>query len=127
MSLVGMFVPFVVEIYIPSVPKLAAIASMLVGTGCWLVHVIMDWEHFAEPFAAWPIPHELIDTGLSALVFGLLFYCVAAGFEVCALARLGRYQQPDASARESRRPFTVADLSGAIVVSNGKFLGTSPR
>ncbi len=78
MSLVGMFVPFVVGIYIPSVPKLAAIASMLVGTGCWLVHVIMDWEHFAEPFAAWPIPHELIDTGFRPWSSGCFVYCVAA-------------------------------------------------
>lgn len=71
MSLVGMFVPFVAGIYIERLPKRAAIASMLLGTGCWLVHVIMGWEHFAEPYVAWPIPHELIDTALSAMVFGL--------------------------------------------------------
>lgn len=70
MSLVGMFVPFVVGIYIERLPKHAAIASMLVGTGCWLVHIVMDWEHFAQPVArGWHVPHELVDTGLSALAF----------------------------------------------------------
>ncbi len=72
MSLVGMFVPFVVGIYVERLPKSAAIASMLVGTGCWLVHIVMDWEHFVEPYAGWPIPHELVDTALSAASFALM-------------------------------------------------------
>ena len=72
MSLVGMFVPFVVGIYIERLPKMAAIASMLVGTSCWLVHIVMDWEHFAAPFAhSWLVPHELVDTALSAFSFWL--------------------------------------------------------
>lgn len=73
MSLVGMFVPFVVGIYVERLPKMAAIASMLVGTVCWLVHIVMAWEHFAEPVAqAWRVPHELVDTALSAISFWLV-------------------------------------------------------
>ena len=48
MSLVGMFVPFVVGIYVERLPKQSAIASMLVGTASWFVHVLFGWEHFAQ-------------------------------------------------------------------------------
>ncbi len=70
-SLVGMFVPFVVGIYCTRLPALAANASMLVGCASWLVHVIQDWEHFAQPHIAHivAIPHEMVDTLLSALAF----------------------------------------------------------
>ncbi len=69
MSLVGMFVPFVIGIYAKQVSSRAAIASMLVGIASWLVHVVQGWEGFAEPWSPIPIPHELIDTTLSALAF----------------------------------------------------------
>ncbi len=68
MSLVGMFVPFVVGIYSERLPKAAAIASILVGTLSWLVHMICGWENFAQVL---PIPHVLIDTLLSAISFYL--------------------------------------------------------
>lgn len=73
MSLVGMCVPFVLGIYARSVPPIAANASMLVGIGSWLVHVLMGWEHFAQPhLSPWlAIPHELIDTALSAAAFAI--------------------------------------------------------
>lgn len=71
MSLVGMFVPFLVGIYWSGAPPLAANAALLVGIGSWLVHLSLGWEHFLEPVAhdLLPVPHELIDTGLSALAF----------------------------------------------------------
>ena len=71
MSLVGMFVPFVVGIYATSAPPMAANASLLVGIGSWLLHLVMGWEHFLEPFVPdhLPIPHELVDTALSAVAF----------------------------------------------------------
>jgi Na+/proline symporter len=69
MSLVGMFVPFVIGIYRQNVPPRAAIASMLVGIVSWLVHVVCGWDYFAEPLTPWLIPHELIDTALSAIAF----------------------------------------------------------
>ncbi|MCC6507835.1 MAG: sodium:solute symporter family protein [Pirellulaceae bacterium] len=71
MSLVGMFVPFVVGIYIYPLPGAAANASVVVGILCWLVHVICGWSSFAEPWLAQrlAIPHELVDTGFSAIAF----------------------------------------------------------
>lgn len=71
MSLAGMCVPFVVGIYIKSGPPIAANLSMLVGICSWFLHVVMDWEYFAQPQLApgLEIPHELVDTSLSAFAF----------------------------------------------------------
>ncbi|MGN6545038.1 MAG: sodium:solute symporter family protein [Aureliella sp.] len=71
MSLVGMFVPFMAGIYLKSLPPLAANLSMAVGIASWFVHVVMGWDYFFEPHlgGSLPIPHELVDTGLSAVAF----------------------------------------------------------
>ncbi|MFO1066779.1 MAG: sodium:solute symporter family protein [Pirellulales bacterium] len=69
MSLVGMFVPFVGGLMLKRVTSTAAIASMGVGIGSWLLHVVMGWEHFVG--GPWPVPHEIVDTLLSGGAFWL--------------------------------------------------------
>lgn len=71
MSLVGMFVPFVVGIYKKSAPALAANSSLVVGIASWFLHTVMGWESFAQPLFGdrFPVPHELVDTILSAVAF----------------------------------------------------------
>ena len=71
MSLVGMFVPFVVGIYVPRLPPSAANLSLLTGICSWLVHIVLGWENFAGPALedSFPVPHELVDTALSAVAF----------------------------------------------------------
>lgn len=73
MSLVGMFVPFVVGIYATSPPPIAANLSLIVGIGSWLGHVVIGWEFFMQPFISpnFGVPHELVDTMLSASAFAL--------------------------------------------------------
>jgi Na+/proline symporter len=71
MSLVGMFVPFVAGILCSRVPAAGASCALLVGTSCWLWHVLMGWEFFGGPALAGVIavPHELADTLLSGIAF----------------------------------------------------------
>jgi Na+/proline symporter len=71
MSLVGMFVPFMAGIYMKSLPSAAANLSLVIGIGSWFVHVVMGWDYFFEPQLgdSFPIPHELVDTALSAVAF----------------------------------------------------------
>lgn len=79
LSLVGLFAPFVLGLYTRSTSTSAALTSMCLGVGCWLLHLVCGWETFLEPWlpllvpqdylwlAAWP--HELAATGLSIVAF----------------------------------------------------------
>jgi Na+/proline symporter len=77
MSLVGMFVPFIAGIYLTSAPPAAANLSLVVGIGSWAGHCAMGWEYFLQPQlgAAFPLPHELADTILSAVAFAGWMAC----------------------------------------------------
>ncbi len=79
LSLVGLFAPFVLGLFIRRTSTAAALISMSLGVGFWLLHVVSGWELFLEPWLAklfpqdyrwlalWP--HELVDTGLSIVAF----------------------------------------------------------
>jgi solute:Na+ symporter, SSS family len=87
LSLVSLFVPFFVGLYIHPIPPSAAVASMVLGVTSWLIHIVLGWEYFLEPyvgvfkdhrnldFLAW-LPHELGDLFLSALGFYILWKIV---------------------------------------------------
>ncbi len=75
LTLVGMFVPLMIGLY--SFPKSgrAAIASMLVGMGLWVVHFAMGWETFLEPlpgFSGWQLPFSLAATASGLLAYFVL-------------------------------------------------------
>lgn len=84
LSLVGTFAGFAIGLYWQTAPSIAALASMVVGVGLWLVHVVLGWEYFLQPavdpnssieilqlFAV--IPHELGDTLFSVIAFLILW------------------------------------------------------
>ena len=72
LPLVGLFVPLALGLKAKSPRERAAIASMLVGSGLWLVHYAAGWEYFVEPLAAeWEayLPVSLSITLVSLLVY----------------------------------------------------------
>ncbi len=84
LSLVGMFAGFAFGLYNQSAPRAAALASMVVGIGLWLLHVSLGWENFLQPIVnpnssieilqlSALVPHELGDTLLSVIAFLVLW------------------------------------------------------
>ncbi len=71
MSLVGLCVPFLAGIYLSKPPAAAAIAAIVTGTTFWGLHIFFGWDDFLQPWvnSSLRIPHELIDTALSAGAF----------------------------------------------------------
>ncbi len=80
LSLVGLFAAFVIGLHWQPAPRVAALASMLVGVGLWLLHILCGWEYFLQPlfdseitFAPLRLlkefPHELGDASLSVATF----------------------------------------------------------
>jgi solute:Na+ symporter, SSS family len=87
LSLVSLFAAFTLGLHFPSAPRVAALASMMVGLGLWLLHTLLQWEYFLEPMVVSGeesgflrifsvLPHELGDTALATLVFLLLWVSV---------------------------------------------------
>ena len=83
LALVGLFAPFVIGLHLPRAPRLAALASMLIGVGLWMVHVACGWDYFLQPLLAWEstsgifslfkvFPHELGDALISTATFLIL-------------------------------------------------------
>jgi len=83
LSLVGLFAAFVIGLHWQQAPRAAALASMLVGVGLWVVHVSCGWDYFLQPlldsestFTALKLlkvfPHELGDALLSIATFLIL-------------------------------------------------------
>jgi Na+/proline symporter len=98
MSLVAMFVPFVAGLASRRPPPAAGLAALVVGISSWGVHTLLGWEHFLN--SDWPVPHELIDTGLSGVAFGIA--CVGAGW-------LGVTAAPELTGRKAGRLVEAAD------------------
>ena len=84
LSLVGTFAGFAFGLYQQTAPRVAALASMVVGVGLWLLHVIQGWEYFLQPMVdrnspieilqiLAVIPHELGDTLFSVVAFLILW------------------------------------------------------
>ena len=84
LSLVGTFAGFAFGLYQQSAPRIAALGSMVVGVGLWLMHVILGWEYFFQPTLEQysgieilqlicVIPHELGDTLFSVVAFLILW------------------------------------------------------
>jgi Na+/proline symporter len=75
MSLVGLFIPFIIGLYSKSAGAGAAIAAILAGSGAWGMHLLLGWEQFLHPVLGpiLPIPHELADTLVSGLAFVLFW------------------------------------------------------
>lgn len=74
LTMVGLFVPLMIGLY--SVPQngRAAVASMLVGTGTWALHLLLGWEWFLQPLCT----QLRLPVSLSATGCGLLAYFVLA-------------------------------------------------
>lgn len=98
LSLVGTFACFVFGFCEPIAPRIAAITSMVVGVGLWLLHVSLGWEYFLEPLADNSIfaefgqilavfPHELGDTLFSIVAFLILWGIVGIRNRAKALER----------------------------------------
>lgn len=84
LSLVGTFAGFAFGLYRHTAPRVAALASMVVGVGLWLLHVCQGWEYFLQPIVdrnssieilqiLAVIPHELGDTLFSVVAFLILW------------------------------------------------------
>ena len=84
LSLVGTIAGFAFGLYQQTAPRVAALASMVVGVGLWLLHVIQGWEYFLQPIVdrnspieilqiLAVIPHELGDTLFSVVAFLILW------------------------------------------------------
>jgi hypothetical protein len=89
LSLVGTFAGFAFGLYQRSgprfaAPRIAALGSMVVGVGLWLLHVSLGWEYFFQPMLEHNsrieilqlisvIPHELVDTLFSVVTFLILW------------------------------------------------------
>jgi solute:Na+ symporter, SSS family len=70
LTLVGLFVPLILGLYSVPCSGLAAIASMLVGTAVWVIHLFLGWESFLEPLASLNrFPISLAATGCSLLAY----------------------------------------------------------
>lgn len=72
LTLVGLFVPMMLGLYSRPRGDRAAIASMLVGSGVWATHFVLDWEHFLPPLVepmGWQLP-----VSLTAALCSLLAY-----------------------------------------------------
>lgn len=76
LTLVGLLVPLTLGIYGTRRNEGAALISMVTGCGCWLVHLVADWDQFLEPFLV-PMGIEL-PTALTAAFLGLLAYVGAS-------------------------------------------------
>ena len=62
LTLVGLLTPMLFALYTQPRSGLPAMASMLVGSGVWLVHFAAGWEVFLQPLvanAAWQAPVAL--------------------------------------------------------------------
>ncbi len=88
LSLVGLFAPFIFGLRWKRAPRVAALASMIVGVFSWGVHVSFGWEFFFQPYfqsasasgyyaVLRVFPHELGDTLLSVSVFLILSVVLA--------------------------------------------------
>jgi len=78
LMLVGLLVPLLGGLWLPRRPPVAALTSMLVGTGLWLPHLFLDEEYkrwFAQPWLEpWGVflPTNLTITLIAAVVFLLV-------------------------------------------------------
>ncbi len=84
LSLVSLSVPFLIGLYLPTRTEYTAVVSMLLGLASWLVHVVMGWDNFLQPWlislnntegigAVLHFPHELGDSLLSAIGFFIIW------------------------------------------------------
>ncbi|HEX9726290.1 MAG TPA: sodium:solute symporter family protein [Vicinamibacteria bacterium] len=75
LPLVALFVPLTLGLKTRSVRERAAIASMLVGSGLWVIHYVAGWEHFFAPLtASWGV---YLPVSLTATLFSFLAYLIA--------------------------------------------------
>lgn len=71
-TLVGLFVPMMLGLYVKQPSTAAAMASMLAGSGIWLVHYLAGWEHFLPRLPVvgdWQLPTALVATAMSLLAY----------------------------------------------------------
>ncbi len=71
LALVGLFVPLMIGLYSKPKSSRPAIASMLVGTGVWLLDLQLDWDYFLQPIAhlAGQLPISLAATACGLLAY----------------------------------------------------------
>ncbi len=74
--LTGLFVPMMFGLFTRPRSSLPALASMVVGTGLWLFHFVMervaDWEYFLqgiEVIGRWHLPSSLTAAALAAVTY----------------------------------------------------------
>jgi len=71
-TLVGLLVPMMFGLYTRPRHPASAVASILLGTGIWLVHLLCGWENFLQPIqsmAVPPLPIALAATACSLLAY----------------------------------------------------------
>ncbi|GAA4420790.1 sodium:solute symporter family protein [Bremerella cremea] len=72
LTMVGLFVPMMIGLYSKPASGRAANISMLVGTGIWAIHFVMNWETFL-PTVGWletlQLPLSLMATACAALAY----------------------------------------------------------
>jgi solute:Na+ symporter, SSS family len=73
-GLVSLFVPLLIGIRSRRGGERAALTSMAVGTGLWLVHRVAGWEHFVEPLGG------SLPVGLTCAAVGGLAYAATGGW-----------------------------------------------
>jgi Na+/proline symporter len=71
LGLVSLLVPLLAGLHGERADERAALTSMAVGTGLWLVHVLLGWEVFVAPLG-WALPR-----GLCCAVMAGIAYAVA--------------------------------------------------
>ena len=74
LTMVGLFVPLMLGLYSFPENGLAAIQSMVVGTGLWAVHFAMGWETFLPTVprvSSWQLPLSLSATACALIAYFL--------------------------------------------------------
>lgn len=72
LTLVGLLAPMLFALYTQPSSGLPAMASMLVGSGIWLVHFVAGWDVFLQPLTAnssWQAPVALSAATLSVIAY----------------------------------------------------------
>jgi solute:Na+ symporter, SSS family len=81
-GMVGLFVPLALGLYSQRGGEGAALAAMIGGTAVWLVHLMLGWDYFAEPWlGTLQLPQELVATLIAWIVYELSASGAAGGSE----------------------------------------------
>lgn len=69
LGLVGLFVPLAFGLYRTPRSEMPALVAMGTGTSLWLLHLVLGWETFLQPWSAVQLPASLAIVGILALLY----------------------------------------------------------